>query len=117
MLMNENLIYFIIAFVAFIVYKKYTQYQVLKLVPSLLTQGGQIIDVRTVDEFVLAHKEGSINIPLGSLENRIKELDNTKPIILCCASGSRSGSAKNILIEKGFDNVHNAGTWKSLRKF
>ena len=115
--MNDTLIYVLIAFVAFIAYKKYTQYKVLKLVPTLLSQGGQIIDVRSVDEFVSAHKDGSINIPLDSLENRMKELDNTKPIILCCASGGRSGSAKRTLISKGFENVYNAGTWRSLTKF
>jgi len=115
--MNENIIYAVLALAVFIGYKKYTTYQVLKLVPSLLKQGGQIIDVRTEDEFASAHKDGSINIPLGSLEKRMKEFDNTKPIILCCASGSRSAAAKRNLKAIGFDNVHNAGTWKSLTKF
>ncbi len=115
--MNDNIIYFFIAFVAFLAYKKYTQYKVLKLVPSLLEEGGQIIDVRSVDEFVSSNKEGSINIPLELLKNRMSELDNTKPIILCCASGSRSSLAKRALIAKGFKNVHNAGSWKSLLKF
>lgn len=112
--MNENLIYFFIAFVAFIAYKKYTQYKVLKLVPSLLEKDGQIVDVRTVDEFVLAHKNGSINIPLDSLKSRMNELDKTKPIILCCASGGRSALAKRMFISNGFTDVYNAGKWKSL---
>ncbi len=115
--MNENIIYAFIALAVFIAYKKYTQYKVLKLVPILLLEGGQIVDVRSVDEFVVAHKYGSINIPLELLNNRIKELNKTKPIILCCASGSRSGAAKRTLLAKGFNNVHNAGTWKSLIKF
>ncbi len=115
--MNENIIYAFIALAVFMAYKKYTQYQVLKLVPSLLSQGGQIVDVRTVDEFGLSHKDGSINIPLDSLKNRMKELDNTKPIILCCASGSRSALAKRTLLANGFENVHNAGKWNSLLKF
>lgn len=115
--MNETIIYPILAIIAFIAYKKYTHYKVLKLVPSLLEEGAQIIDVRTKEEFNLANKEGSVNIPLESLKNRIKELDNSKPIILCCASGSRSGLARRLLATKGFDNIHNAGTWKSLLKF
>ncbi|WP_419766955.1 rhodanese-like domain-containing protein [Arcobacter sp.] len=114
--MNENIIYAFIAILVFIAYKKYSQYKVLKLVPSLLSQGGQIVDVRSVEEYVLAHKDGSINIPLDSLKNRIKELDNTKPIILCCASGSRSALAKRTLVAEGFENIHNAGTWSSLLK-
>ncbi|MFA9373892.1 MAG: rhodanese-like domain-containing protein [Poseidonibacter sp.] len=115
--MNDNMIYVFIALIAFLAYKKYAQYKVLKLVPSLLEQGAKIIDVRTQGEFVLAKKDGSINIPLGLLENRINELDNTKPIILCCASGSRSAMAKRTLKANGFENVHNVGTWKALRKF
>ena len=112
--MNDNIIYILIALVAFIAYKKYTQYQVLKLVPDLLKQGGQIIDVRTVEEFKNAHKKGSVNIPLDALDKRINELDKTKPIILCCASGSRSGVAKRTFLSNGFEDVHNVGTWRSL---
>ena len=115
--MNENIIYAFIALVAFIAYRKYTTYQVLKLVPSLLKEGGQIVDVRTADEFNVANKKGSINIPIEVLDSRIKELNKKKPIILCCASGGRSGSAKRSLKAKGFENVHNAGTWRSLTKF
>ena len=115
--MNENIYYFLFAFVVFIAFKKYTQYRVLKLVPSLLSEGGQIVDVRTKGEFSESHKDGSINIPLDALSERMNELDNTKPIIVCCASGSRSSLAKRMLISKGFENVHNAGGWKALMRF
>ena len=111
------MIYAFIALVAFIGYRKYAQYKVLQLVPSLLEQGGQIVDVRTVDEFSIAHKDGSINIPLDSLKNKMNKLDKNKPVIVCCASGSRSGLAKRSLITNGFKDVHNAGTWSSLTKF
>lgn len=114
--MNDNIIYLFIVLVAYIAYKKYTQHKVLKIVPTLMNQGAQIVDVRSEAEFAYGHKDGSINIPLGSLKNRMKELDNTKPIILCCASGSRSGLAKRTLMANGFQNVHNAGTWRSLAK-
>lgn len=115
--MNETILYAIIAIVAFIIYKKYTQNKVLKLVPSLLKQGGQIIDVRTKDEFTLSNTSSSINIPLESLKKRMNELDNTKPIILCCASGSRSALARRLLLAKGFEDVYNAGSWRSLIKY
>lgn len=114
--MNDNIIYLFIILVAYIAYKKYTQHKVLKIVPTLMNQGAQIVDVRSEAEFAYGHKDGSINIPLGVLKNRMKELDNTKPIILCCASGSRSGLAKRTLMANGFQNVHNAGTWRSLTK-
>ncbi len=114
--MNDNLIYLFIALAIFIAFKKYTQHKVLKLVPNLLKQGGQIVDVRSEEEFVYGHKDGSINIPLDLLKSRMNELDNTKPIILCCASGSRSAIAKSTLMANGFKNVHNAGNWSSLIK-
>jgi phage shock protein E len=114
--LNDNVIYVFIALVVFIVYKKYTQHKVLKIVPDLMKQGGQIIDVRSEAEFAFRHKEGSINIPLDLLKNRMKELDNTKPVILCCASGGRSAMARITLMANGFKNVHNAGTWSSLTK-
>ncbi len=66
--MNDNMIYILIALAIFIAYRKYTQYKVLKLVPSLLKEGGKIVDVRSTDEFAIAHKDGSINIPLDSLK-------------------------------------------------
>lgn len=106
--MNDTLIYFII-------YKKYTQNRVLRRVPSLLKQGAQIVDVRTESEFALANKPDSINIPLIFLATRVNELDKTKPIILCCASGTRSSVAK--LVAKSFKDVHNAGKWNSLLEF
>jgi len=114
--LNDNIIYAFIALAVFIAYKKYTQHKVLKLVPTLLSQGGQIVDVRSEEEFAYAHKSGSINIPLDSLKNRMSELNNTKPIILCCASGSRSAMAKRTLMANGFKNVHNVGTWRTLSK-
>ena len=54
--MNENIVFVLIIIASYIAYKKYSTYKVLKLVPSLLEEGGQIIDVRSVDEFVVAKK-------------------------------------------------------------
>lgn len=113
--MNENIVYIFILFAAFLAYRKYAQYKVLKLVPSLLKNGAQVVDVRSIDEFKIANKTGSINIPLESFKNRINELDNTKPIILCCASGSRSALAKRMLVSQGFDDIYNIGSWKALK--
>ena len=101
--------------IAYLAYKKYSQRQVLKLVPSLLLQGAQIVDVRSVAEYRIGNNKGSINMPLDTLTSRINELDSTKPILICCASGSRSSIAKRTFIAKGFTNVHNVGSWKSLK--
>jgi rhodanese-related sulfurtransferase len=67
--------------------------------------------VRTKAEFAGGNRPGSINIPLDSLNSRSKELNKNNPIILCCASGTRSGMAVGILKKNGFKSVINAGPW------
>jgi phage shock protein E len=81
---------------------------------ELMQEGAVIIDVRSKGEYSNGHIKGSKNFPLDSLNNHIKELDKSKPVITCCASGVRSGAAKGLLKSKGFTNVHNGGAWNSL---
>lgn len=74
----------------------------------------KIIDVRTPEEFMGGHVVGSINIPLQEIEQRIEEIKAVKePIILCCASGNRSGQANAYL--KSLDiNCENGGSWMDV---
>lgn len=74
----------------------------------------QIIDVRTPGEYQGGHAPGSRNIPLDQLEVRLPELDRTRPVILCCATGSRSGMATQWLRALGYD-ASNAGPWQAVR--
>ncbi len=70
-----------------------------------------VIDVRTPQEFMGGHVAGSINIPLQEIAERISEIEAfTQPIILCCASGNRSGQATAFLLSKGI-NCENGGSW------
>lgn len=66
-----------------------------------------ILDVRSKEEFDSGHIEGAYLIPVSELENRLAELPQDKPIIVHCMSGSRSTSAANILLEKGFKEIFN----------
>ncbi len=86
------------------------------LIPQYLNQGAIIIDVRTKSEFNHAHARDSKNIPLNEIDVRYKELPTDKPILLCCASGARSGVAVGILKKNGFTNVINAGPWTNTTK-
>lgn len=81
---------------------------------ELKTKGALIIDVRTTMEFSGGAAPGSRNIPLDQLAQRLNELDRTKPIILCCASGARSASAQRFLQQAGFTEVFNAGPWQRV---
>lgn len=83
---------------------------------DLLKQDAQIVDVRSRAEFSGGHIKGSINIPLQELESHLKKLKKDKPVITCCVSGMRSASAKNILLQNGFREVHNGGGWSSLER-
>ncbi|MGB8704131.1 MAG: rhodanese-like domain-containing protein, partial [Gillisia sp.] len=65
---------------------------------------GTIVDVRTPAEFMGGSVAGAVNIPLSEIPNRIDELKKMKsPLILCCASGNRSGQAQDFLNRKGID--------------
>lgn len=70
-----------------------------------------IIDVRTPAEFMGGHVLGSINIPLQEVPHRLAEISAMpQPIILCCASGNRSGQATMFLQQQGID-CSNGGSW------
>lgn len=86
-------------------------------IQELLDDGGVIVDVRSKAEFSGGHLKNSVNIPLDSLQNNLGKLDKAKPVITCCASGIRSGSAKRILKSNGFEEVVNGGGWASLQKY
>lgn len=84
---------------------------------ELVQQGAIIVDVRSKEEFSIDHVKGSINIPLDVLPLNLSKLGGKeKCIIACCASGNRSGIAKNALESLGYTCVYNGGGWHSLQK-
>jgi phage shock protein E len=69
-----------------------------------------IVDVRTPAEYQTGHIHGSINISVETLPIDLVKLKNkSKPVITCCASGMRSGSAKMILKANGYQDVYTGG--------
>ncbi|MEQ1585256.1 MAG: rhodanese-like domain-containing protein [Cyclobacteriaceae bacterium] len=83
---------------------------------ELVKSGAVVLDVRTKGEYSGGHIRGSVNIPVDQLNNNTSRLsDKNKVIITCCASGMRSGAAKNILKSKGYTQVYNGGSWISLQ--
>jgi phage shock protein E len=70
----------------------------------------QLIDVRTPGEYADGHLAGAKLIPLQEIARRISEIDKSKPVLLYCRTGHRSGSALEILQEQGFTEAkHMAG--------
>lgn len=74
---------------------------------SLMADGVQLIDVREPVEVAEGTLPESINIPVGEVEGRVGELDPSRPVVLFCRSGGRSGSAAQFLVASGFSNVTN----------
>jgi rhodanese-related sulfurtransferase len=84
---------------------------------GLLAQGALIVDVRTTGEFSSGHIRGSVNIPLDKLRSQLQKIPKNKPVIVCCASGMRSASAKSVLKSNGYNEVYNGGGWMSLKRY
>ena len=77
---------------------------------ALVAGGAKLVDVRSPAEFAGGHLEGALSAPLGELEQRAESLGpKDAPIVVYCASGMRSASAKRLLQSRGFNNVHNLG--------
>lgn len=82
---------------------------------SVKTGKSTIIDVRSQAEFAGGHVAGSINIPVNEIGARVDEIKKMQqPIILCCASGGRSGMAAQILNSSGISDAHNGGPWHEV---
>jgi len=81
---------------------------------AMLERGAQIVDVRSKTEFKAQAHPRALNIPLDQLEGRLEELDRTRPVLVCCESGARSGSGVALLKGAGFPEVANLGSWRRI---
>lgn len=68
-----------------------------------------IIDVRSATEYGGGHIPGSINIPLGQLDDTITNgaLNSEMTTVAVCGAGVRSAEAAELLLNSGFGNVYN----------
>ena len=80
--------------------------------------GALLVDVRSQQEFDQGHLEGAVLIPHDEIASRASELgaDKSRPIVLYCRTGNRSGQAKRALEELGYTHVMNAGGYESLKR-
>lgn len=95
-------------------YKWWNSKRVVAMLPEFKKNGAIFVDVRSAGEFASGNATGTINIPLQELGSRLREIPKSAPVVLCCASGTRSGMAKLLLRKKGYLKVHNIGTWSNL---
>lgn len=73
-----------------------------------------LLDVRKPEEVELGTIEGSVNIQLDELRDRLDEIPKGKKIIIFCAAGLRGYLAARILTQNGFEDVYNlSGGYKT----
>ena len=80
-----------------------------------------VVDVRDAGELQGGGKiRGALNVSRGMLEFRAdpdspyfdKSFEKNRPIIVYCASGGRSALTGRVLMDFGYQNVHNLGAFK-----
>ncbi len=110
----DTILYFIGALAAYALFSKLTAPKVENINGTQLdellkdkTVKRQFIDVRTLDEFQSNKIKGFKNIPLQVLRRRASELKTELPLVLICASGSRSMRAARLLNKMGYKNLVN----------
>lgn len=67
---------------------------------------GQLIDVRSKNEFNTGHINGARNISLQMITREYHKLRKDQPVYLYCANGKRSNRAAVLLRGKGFIELY-----------
>ncbi|MFS0784308.1 rhodanese-like domain-containing protein [Bacillus sp. 1P06AnD] len=82
-----------------------------KEVEQLVNKGQNptIIDVREDDEVAQGKIPGAVHIALGTIPERMNELDKSKEYIMVCRSGGRSGNATQFLEQQGYQVTNMTG--------
>jgi CRP-like cAMP-binding protein len=70
---------------------------------GIIERGGGWLDVRLPSEHRNLSIEGSFNIPLYVIRQKLSSLDRHIPYVVYCETGRRSSAAAYILVERGFD--------------
>jgi len=68
----------------------------------------QLLDVRTPEEYAAGRLEGAqlINYYEEDFSGQLALLDKSKPVLVYCASGNRSGKTAVLLEEMGFEKIY-----------
>ncbi len=86
-------------------------------IKEALRKGAIVIDVRTPQEYDTGKVPGSINIPVDRIPTSVARIKGLgKPIIFCCASGIRSRTARDIMLQHGFKEAYSGGSWDKILK-
>ncbi len=104
----------LLALMAWFGYKWWSARRVSAMLPGLKAQGAVLVDVRSMAEYAAGNAPGTVNIPLQELGARLSEIPRGVPVVVGCASGSRSGMARLMLRKNGYSPVYNIGSWRNF---
>lgn len=79
------------------------------VVAEKIQAGATVLDVRSAAEFRGGAFRGAINVPLQELPGRLARIPRDRPVVVYCASGTRSAMAVRVLRKAGYADVSNAG--------
>lgn len=79
-----------------------------ELVTLLKDESVQLLDVRTPEEVAQGAIAGAGHIDIydPEFDNKLSQLDKTKPVAVYCAAGGRSAKASMKLKELGFQKIY-----------
>ena len=80
---------------------------------EILSNGGQLVDVRSSAEFARGALPNAINLPLQSIMAADNFIDRDKPVVLYCVTGARSSTAKSYLMQMGYREVYDLGSYRN----
>lgn len=88
-------------------FKKFKPLSPLLTVAQMNNEESLILDVREAHEFIKGHIDGSINIPLGKINERLDQIAEykNKSIIVVCQNGARSIPACKNLYKAGYQKL------------
>ncbi len=88
----------------------YTEPDVLSRLVAERTEPYVLVDVRTPEEYSAGHIPTAVNIPVSTIAGSLPTEDRSALIIVYCASGRRSATAKRTLDGLGFTQVFDFGS-------
>ena len=82
---------------------------------ELLAAGGELIDVRSPEEFAAGHLPGARNVPLEQVAD-VLAAEKERCLLCYCRSGLRAQRAIQVLHAQGLSDVHNLGGMSRLEQ-
>lgn len=74
---------------------------------KLVADGARLIDVRTQQEYEMGHIPDAELVPIDEFPQTASGWDRSEPVVVYCATGSRSLSAAQWATANGFEEVYN----------